>query len=77
LLAKHEIPATVKVSQEVVHNMKQTEGEHNNTLVCKQDLPLSMKDKAEAFNKDVKDITEGINGVVVSVACTVSAGSPY
>jgi len=77
LLVKHKIPADVKTIQEVVCNVKGKEIEHNVSLVVKKELPPSMKDSADAFNKEAKEITEGIEGASISATCVVGAGQKY
>lgn len=77
LLKTHNVPAEVKVVHEVVHNMQEENGEHNQTLVVRKEMPQSLKDNVDAFNREVKALTEGKQGVSVAVSCAVTAGSPY
>lgn len=40
-------------------------------------MPTSLKANVEAFNAEVKALTDGIEGVSISLACTVTAGMKY
>ena len=77
MLIKHDLPAEVKVVQEVVYNMQETKGEHNVSCVVKKEMPNSLKDKVDAFNAEVKTLTDGKEGVSIGPTCTVAAGMPY
>lgn len=77
LIVKHGLPLDIKTIQEVVYNMQKTDGEHNVSLVVRGEMPQSLKEKVDAFNAEVKDITAGISGIVCSVNCQVTAGSKY
>lgn len=79
LLLNNGIPADIKVIDEVVCNLQDggDKVEHNVSLVIRKELPESYKQKVDDFMAAAKAKTEGIEGVQISVSCTVTAGQKY
>lgn len=77
LLSKHGLSAEIMSVREVVANHNAGDLEDNYSLVVKKELSPAQKDKAEAFNAEVKGIIEGISDVEIQMVCQIGAGQTY
>jgi hypothetical protein len=67
----------VSIYREEVAALNSTEVEGNLVMKVAKQLPSTDQEKADKFNEAIKPITDGIEGISVSVAAVVGAGDMY
>jgi len=77
-LKKHGLEDTeVSIYREEVCQLTAPDVKGRTLCKVEKKLPTTKQAQADAFNADIKTITEGVEGVSVSVVCAINAGDMY